>query len=388
MTSDFDTIIDRRGMNSLKWDVAEDELPMWVADMDFPVAKPILDAVLAKVRRASFGYGVVPPEFAGAIGSWWLSRYDWEIDPEWVVFCDGIMPAVSSLIRTLTSPGDPIVVQSPVYNCFYSTVAECGRVISANNLRYEHGRFSIDWEDLEAKLADPRATVFLLCNPQNPTGQIWSREDLARVGALARAHGVLVVSDEIHCDITEPGARYTPFASAGEDCTHGVTMVSPTKPFNIPGLQSAAAIVPDPGLRAQVAASLQRDEICLPNSFAVEAAIAAYTQSADWLDQMRAYVWNNKARLSSYVSAHLPQLSVIPSQATYLCWVDCSNLTDDTVGFCDFLRKETGLILNPGQMYGDNTRSFVRINLACPASLLEDGLSRLTRGVQAWETAH
>jgi len=384
MGYDFDLVTDRRGTNSLKWNVGATELPMWVADMDFTTAPAIIDAVMEKARQGVFGYEVVPNTFNQAIANWWSSRYAWTIGRDWIHFVDGIVPAISSLIRTFAAPGEGVVVQSPVYHLFYSSIAAGGRTALVNNLAYHHGRFHIDWDDLEAKLADPAAKIFLLCNPQNPTGQLWTAPDLAMMSELANHHGVLVISDDIHCDLTQPGIAYTPLgAVARPDNT--ITLVSPTKAFNIPGLQTAAVIVPDPDLRAQAVAGLRRDELTGANSFAVEATIAAYTRSGQWLDELRAYVWKNKQHLADVIGRSMPELAVVPSQATYLSWVDCSGLAGDSSGFAAFLREKTGLVVNPGQIYGDNTKDFIRINLACPASVVEDGLDRLAAGVRAWQ---
>ena len=387
MTYDFDTIVDRRGTNALKWDIAPGELPMWVADMDFAVAPAILEAVSAKARTGVFGYGIVPPEFAEAIVGWWGTRYGWAIDPGWIHFVDGIVPAISSMIRTLSSPGDGVLVQSPVYNCFYSSIRNSGRVVVTNDLPYDGRTYGIDWADLEAKLADPRTALFLLCNPQNPTGQLWSPEELTRMGDLAAAHDVVVISDEIHCDITEPGRSYTPYGRVAPD-PRWIALVSPTKSFNIPGLQTAALIAADPVLRERSVAGLNRDEIAEPGAFAVEAAIAAYTQGAGWLDELRTYVWGNLARLRTVLGEAVPQLHVVPGQATYLAWVDVSAVASDGTALADFLRERTGLVVNPGAMYGDNGRTFLRVNLACPRALLDDGLDRLVRGVGTWVAEH
>ena len=387
MMYDFDAVVSREGMNSLKWDVGEGELPMWVADMDFETAPAITEAVMRKASTGIFGYGIVPESFYEAIRSWWLTRYGWEISADWISNCTGIVPAVSSLIRTFAGPGEGVVLMSPAYHCFYASIRNSSRVVLADDLALDGPGFRIDWTDLEARLADPRAKIFLLCNPHNPTGQIWSEEDLGRMGELASQHGVVVISDEIHCDITEPGTSYTPFASVSEICAgNSITLVSPTKSFSIPGLQTSVVIVPDPELRVRAAAGLKRDELTEPNSFAVEALVAAYTQGEDWLDQMRGYVFHNKDFFAESVAADLPDLDVIPSQATYLSWVDCGSLTEDATEFCAFLREKTGLIVNPGAMYGDNTRTFFRINLGCPLSRVEDALGRLAHGITAWKT--
>jgi cystathionine beta-lyase len=359
---------------------------MWVADMDFSTAPAITEAVLTKALPGVFGYSLVPQRFGEVIAEWWLLRYGWPLSPEWVVFCEGVVPAISSIVRTLTNPGDGVIVQPPVYDSFYSCVRHSSRSVVANYLTYTDGKFQFDWPDLQAKLADAKARLMLLCNPQNPTGQLWSSDDLARLATMAAKRGVPVVSDEIHCDLTAPGVRYTPFGVANPNSPGlSITLVSATKSFNIPGLRTAAVIIADPNLRARIAAGLKRDEIVEPNSFAIDATIAAYTAGGEWLDQARSYIWANKLRLESYIAENLPQLGVIPSQATYLSWIDCRRLAPDANPFCRFLREHTGLILNPGGMYGDNTTTFMRMNLACPSSRLEDALRRLTLGVEAWQ---
>jgi cystathionine beta-lyase len=381
--SPFAPVIDRRHTNSAKWDVGDDELPMWVADLDFATAPAVRQAIVAKVASGVFGYEIVPEGFARSIADWWATRYDWALDPAWVQFSSGVMPAVSSLIRSLTEPGQGVVLVSPVYNCFFSTIRQCGRQLLVSDLTYHQGAYRIDWAGLEAAMADPRAGLVLWCNPQNPTGQIWGADELARLGDLAAAHGLVVVSDEIHCDVTAPGTAYVPFARVDPPGAW-VSVVSPAKSFGLAGLQAGAVIAADPGLRARVGAGLHRDELTSPNSLAIAATIAAYTQGGPWLDELRQYVERNKQRLAGFVADHLPQLRVVPSQATYLSWIDCSALGEDATEFAAFLRRTTGLFLNPGRIYGHNGRSFVRLNLGCPAELLEDGLERLARGVAAW----
>ena len=381
MPFDFDSIPSRRGTNSLKWSVDTGELPMWVADMDFVTAPAILDAVSARLASGVFGYGVIPEEFSQAIQLWWRSRYDLQIDQTWIAFCIGVVPAISSLVRTFSDPGDSVVIQSPVYDSFYSAVERSSRRVVVNNLGYDSSSYRIDWEDLDEKLADPRSTILLICNPQNPTGQVWTPDELARMAELATTHGAIVISDEIHCDITEPGVRYTPYARVAGG---GFTLVSATKSFNIPGLQGAALIADDPEMRVRAVNGLERDGITHPNAFSIESTIAAYTLGEPWLEEMRTYVWANRTRLETYVADRLSQLHVVPSQSTYLAWVDCSGLTSDGTAFAHHLRKTTGLVVNPGAHYGANAVPFIRINFACPTSLLEDGLARLSKAVSTF----
>jgi len=386
MKYDFDSVINRRGTNAAKWDVPASQLPMWVADMDFRAAPEIIAALQARLDHGVFGYTDTPDTWRQAIADWWYYRHGWAVQPDWLTFCTGVVPALSSLTRTLAEPGANVVIQAPVYHLFDICIRNSGRVPVSNDLLYRKGGYQINWKDLTAKLADPDTHLMVLCNPQNPTGNVWSADQLARLGELAAANDVIVVADEIHCDLTMPGVTYTPFASVNAvNAANSVTLVAPTKAFNIPGLQTSAVITSDEALRTRVAAGLNRDELTEPNAFAIEATVAAFTQGKAWLDQARVYIRRNKDRVESFVAAELPEVKVVASQATYLLWLDCGQLAGDTTEFCDFLRHSTGLYLNPGKMYGDKAGRFVRMNIGCPAKTLEDGLARLRTGVIAWQ---
>ena len=381
MTYDFDTVVDRQGLSSAKWSVGAGELPMWVADMDFAAAPPIARAVAERAARPSFGYTETAAEWAPSVATYWQTRHSWPINPTHIAFCTGVIPALASTVRTLTGEGESVLLQSPVYNHFYTSITNSGRVIASNDLLYD-GQYHIDWEDLESKLTDPATKLFFLCNPHNPTGQIWTAEELSRMGSLAATHKVVVLSDEIHCDITHPDVLYTPFAVAAPDCP-AVICVSPTKTFSIPGLQTSAVIVEDDALRQQVFAGLNRDEIGEPNSFAIGAAIAAFKEGGQWVDEMRAYVQKNKDQATEAIEAL--GLHVVPSQSTYLLWIDCATLVGEqgnATQFCHFMREKTGLFVAEGEIYrGDR---FFRLNVGCPRSLVEDGLTRLTKAVELW----
>ncbi len=386
MAYDFDQIVDRRGTGSLKWDVAEGELPMWVADMDFQTAPEIRQALAERLQHGVFGYGIIPDEWYEAYIGWWKERHGFTMEKDWLIFCTGVVPAISSMVRKLTTPAEKVLIQTPVYNIFFNSIYNNGCNVLQSPLAYNGKEYAIDFEDLEAKLADPQTTLMILCNPHNPVGKIWDRETLARIGTLCQKHHVIVISDEIHCDLTEPGKSYIPFASVSEACrNNSITCIAPTKAFNMAGMQTAAVSVPNPVLRHKVWRGLNTDEIAEPNAFAVPAAVAAFTKGGAWLDALRAYVQQSKERVVQFVAQELPQLSVVPSEATYLLWLDCGKLGGDGAEIAQVIRRETGLYLSDGDQYGGNGNQFLRMNLACPHSVVEDGLRRLKAGILAYQ---
>lgn len=385
MKYDFDTPVSRRGTHSLKWDVEENELPMWVADMDFPTAPPVREAVMKRAAHGIFGYSTVPEEWAKAYADWWETRHGFRLREEWLIFCTGVVPALSSAVRRLTRPAEKVVIQTPVYNIFFNSIINNGRQVLESPLRYDGERYFADFEDLKEKLADPQTSMMILCNPHNPTGNIWDADTLKRIGELCARHGVTVVSDEIHCDVTEPGRGYVPFASVSEECRRvSVTCVSPSKAFNIAGLQTAAVAVPDPILRHRVSRGLNNDEIAEPNAFAVQAAVAAFTEGGDWLDSLREYVSKNKRAAAEFIKTRVPGMKAVPSESTYLLWLDCGKLTQDSGLLAGYIREKTGLYLSAGGQFGGDGNRFLRMNAACPSDVLEDGLERLERAVNSF----
>lgn len=386
MEFDFDKVIDRRGTGSLKWDVPENELPMWVADMDFQTAPCIREALAARVEHGIFGYSIIPDEWADAYVNWWGSRHGFAIDPEWMVFCSGVIPAISTAVRKLTTPAENVVVQTPVYNIFFNSIYNNGRNILESPLKYDGENYSMDFDDLEDKLADPQTSLMILCNPQNPAGKIWDKQTLAHVGELCAKYGVTVISDEIHCDLTDPGKEYVPFATASDTCRDiSVTCIAPTKTFNIAGIQTAAIVVPNKFLRHKMWRGLNTDEVAEPNVFAVDAAVAAFTQGGEWLDSLRQYLYENKQYVREFVDREIPDIKVVYSEATYLLWLDCSQITDNAKRLSAFIRKNTGLYMSPGLSYGKNGKEFIRLNIACPRSIVEDGMRRLAEGVSGFK---
>lgn len=378
MKYDFDNVPDRRKTNSIKWDVAANEIPLWVADMDFDTAPEIKSAILERANLGALGYADTNDEWRNAYIGWWKKRYDFEIKKEWLVFSTGVVPSISSSVRKLTTPGENILLLTPTYNIFFNSIVNNGRNPVQCQLKYDGENYEIDFEDLENKLSNRQTSMMILCNPQNPVGKIWSKELLSKIGELCARYNVVVFSDEIHCDITEPGKHYVPFASVSEICRNNCVMaVAPTKTFNIAGLSTSAVVVPDENLRHKVWRGLNTDECGEPNAFAVQAAVAAYTKSGPWLEELRNYIWENRRLAEDFIKAELPEIKVIKSDATYLMWVDVSGSGMNGHAFSGQLRAKTGLYINDGTHYGNGGENFVRINLATSKTIVQDALARL-----------
>ena len=391
MQYDFDRIIDRKGTGSFKWKNGDAMLPMWVADMEFETCPSVKAAIEKRAAHGIFGYTILSDGWYQAYMSWWKNRHHFEIEKDWLVFVTGVIPAISSAVRKLTTPGENVVLQTPVYPIFFNSILNNGRNALENRLSYDPATtsYQIDWEDLEAKLRDPQTSLMILCNPQNPSGNIWDKETLERIGRLCYENHVNVISDEIHCDLTAPGCEYIPFASVSEiNKRISVTCIAPTKAFNIAGIQTAAMVIPDENLRHKMWRAVNTDEVGEGNCFCALAVESAFTEEGGkWLDALREYVWENRKVAEEYIAKNIPELRTIPSDATYLMWVDCSEVTSDSDEFVDFLEKEAKLMLNSGSEFGGDGKTFVRINLACPRSMVEDGLRRLEIGVRKRRTS-
>lgn len=389
MSFDFDRIVDRRGTAALKWDIRENELPMWVADMEFETAPAVKEAIAERVSHGVFGYSIVPDEWYDAYISWWESRHHFRMEREGLIFCTGVIPALSSAVRKLTTPGENVLLMTPVYNTFFNSILNNGRNALESPLKLDGTTYAIDWEDLEKKLSNPQTTLLFLCNPHNPIGKIWERETLERIGVLAAKYGVVVIADEIHCDLCDPGKEYVPFASVSDVCReNSITCIAPSKTFNIAGLQSAAVYAGNPFLRHKIWRALNTDEVAEGNAFAVTAAVAAFTKGGEWLDALRAYLFENKQYVASQIKGRLPALTLIPSEATYLLWIDCRALPKGGADFAHFLRKETGLFLSAGRIYGKEGIGFVRMNIACPREMIREGMDRLYEGVRKYQETY
>ncbi|MBR5712225.1 MAG: pyridoxal phosphate-dependent aminotransferase [Lachnospiraceae bacterium] len=386
MKYDFDTIIDRRSSDSVKWDVSANELPMWVADMDFQAAPQIREALEKRLAHGVFGYADVSVRWRAAYANWWRDRHGFAMKGECLVYCTGVIPVLSSAVRKFATPNENVLVQTPVYPTFFNSIVNNGCRVLENPLIYENGAYRMDFADLERKMSDPQTSLMILCNPHNPIGKIWSREELAKVGELAKKHHVIVLSDEIHCDITAPGTGYVPFASVSDACREvSISCIAPTKAFNLAGLHTAAAYAEDPVLRHKIWRAVNTDEVGEPNSFAETAAIAAFTEGGEWLDEMRAYVFENRRYVAETLAAELPEVFVVPGEATYLLWIDLTAMGGSSEEIAHFLREKTGLFVSDGRHFADAGAEHIRMNVACPRALCEDGVRRLIDGLRLWQ---
>lgn len=380
---DFDEAPDRLGTGSVKWDspMPQGCIPMWVADMDFKTAPAIIQALERRVAHGIFGYERVPDEYYRATIDWFASRHGLALERDWFIYTIGVVPALSAIIRALTSPGDKVIAQTPVYNCFFSSIRNNGCELLENPLVYADRTYRMDFEGLERCCADPRAKLLLLCNPHNPACRVWTREELERVAEICGRHGVVVVSDEIHCELTFDGHEYTPFASLSARARDmSVTCASPSKAFNIAGLQIANIFCSDPARRALIDKAINVNEVCDVSPLGVEALIAAYTKGGPWLEALKQYLWGNYRMLEESFRHVAPEFPVTRLEGTYLVWVNCDVLGIDSVEIERILKEKYNVWVNPGEMYGDHG-SFIRINIACPRTRLWEGLNRILTGL-------
>ena len=382
MTYNFDKIIDRHNTNCVKWDEFTDPdiIPLWVADMDFEIAPCIQQVLLKRVQHPCFGYTHVPESFYEATIQWFQHRHGWTIDRASFIYTSGVVPAISAIIKGTTQPGDKVLIQTPVYNCFFSSIRNNGCTLVENPLKMVNRQYVIDWQDFEQKCADPAVKVFLLCNPHNPAGRVWSREELERMGNICLQHGIFVISDEIHCEFTMPGHAYTPFASISEAfAMNSAVCVSPSKAFNIAGLHIANIIAKDKSTHAHIDKAININEVCDVNPFGVIALQAAYTpEGEEWLDQLRHYIHENYLMAKAMLEEALPHCPVTTLEGTYLMWVNIQATGKTSQQLSDHLLHHAKVFVNPGTMYGETTgEGYIRINLATRRALLREGIQRI-----------
>ena len=394
MKYNFDELVERRGTNCVKWDESPsaDVIPLWVADMDFRVAPAIQKALQQRVEHGVFGYNIVPESYYEAVISWFHRRHQWEIKRQWILYTTAVVPAMSVVIKALTMPGEKVLILSPAYNCFFSSIRNNGcevlesplRLISppelggvGGGLNERHPSFEIDWQDFEAKCADEKTTLFLLCNPHNPTGRVWTKEELQRMYDICKKHGVKVVSDEIHCELVMPGYEFVPLGTITDDC---VVMNSPSKNFNTAGLQIANIICSHPGWRRRIDRAININEVCDVNPFGIVALQAAYNESEDWIDELNQYLWGNYQVLCVFIDKNLPLWKVCRLEGTYLPWVDVSAMGIPVETLCQRLLQEAKVWINPGTMYGPETgKGYVRFNIATQRNRLVEALERIQK---------
>ena len=386
MKYDFDEIIPRRGTNSVKWDLATDErvLPMWVADMDFRAAPPVLDALERRLRHGVFGYTKVPDAYFEAVKGWFGKRHGFRIENEWILPTTGVIPALSVILKALTEPGDKVILQTPVYNCFFAVLERTGRQPLANPLIDEGGAYRMDFEDLERKAADPQAKLIFLCNPHNPGGRVWSPEELRRVAEICTANGTLVVSDEIHADLTLPGRRHTVFATVSEQARmNSVTYMAPSKTFNLAGLVGSYHIIYNPMLRDRIVAKGSKSHYNEMNVLSMHALIGAYKpEGHEWLDELKEVLTGNVDYAYDYITKHFQGVSLAKPEGTYMLLLDCEQWCKAhglTLAELEKRGWDVGVDWQDGSMF--QAPYSIRVNLALPLSRIKEAMRRLDQYV-------
>ena len=400
MKYNFDELTERRGTGSMKWDEEPprleeseprpgDMIPLWVADMDFRAAPAILDAVRKRTEHGVFGYTLVGDDYYEAIMAWFRRRHHWAISRDDIIYTTGVVPGLSAVIKALSMPGERVLMLSPDYNCFFSSIRNNGCEVLETALvdtRSEKGetRFEVDWQDFETKCADEKTTLFLLCNPHNPTGRVWTKPELLHMNDVCMKHGVKVISDEIHCELLMPGQRFQPFAACSEQCRqNSVILNSPTKPFNIAGLQIANIVCSQPSWRRRIDRAININEVCDVGPFGPAALMAAYNDSEDWIDELNQYLWGNYTALCNFATEHLPLWRVCPLEGTYLAWVDITATGMTSEQYADLLIQKTHVWVNPGTMYGQQSgQGYIRLNIATQRARLMTALERIKSTTQ------
>lgn len=373
--------IDRSGSDCYKWDSdeAKGTLPLWVADMDFRAAQPIIDAMQRRLNHGVFGYSIVPQANYDAVASWFSRRHGWSgISRDNLLYTTAVVPAIAAIFRALQTRKNNceplrVLTFTPAYNCFFACIENMGCTLVPSPLVVRDNRYGIDWDDLEQKASD--ADVFLLCNPHNPTGRVWSRDELEHMADIMRRKHLFVLSDEIHCEFAFPGHAYTPFATLAHDDADYCVCMSASKAFNIAGLLCATIFVPNPELHEQINHALEVHEVNGLNPFGLVAQVAAYNECADWLDDLNGYIYANFCFLRDFLDGHLPMLKLHETEGTYLAWVNISALGMTSRHFCEQLARNARVLLNPSEMYGGE--GYVRINLATSREVLAEALQRM-----------
>ncbi|WP_101688538.1 MalY/PatB family protein [Dysgonomonas massiliensis] len=391
MKYNFDQIIDRSGTQAIKVESLEinfgrtDLIPMWVADMDFKSPQPIIDALLKRVEHGIFGYTKPSQEYCDSIVNWLKNRHDWHIQQEWANFIPGIVKGIAFVIDCFTQKGDGIVIQPPVYHPFRITTELHNRQVVNNPLKLEAGEYKMDLEDLEKKL-DSTSKVLVLCNPHNPGGRVWTREELVNLAEICDKHNILVISDEIHSDLAyeNDGHKHIPYASVSEKAAqHSITFMAPSKTFNIAGIVSSFAVIPNESIRQKFHAYLEASELHQGHIFAYTATEAAYNKCGEWLDEAKQYIWNNIQFVDDYLKENIPQIKAMIPQASFLVWLDCRELGLTQEELNHLFVDDAKLALNSGTTYGPGGEGFMRLNVGCPRSIIEKALNNLKKAISS-----
>ncbi|MBS4190177.1 pyridoxal phosphate-dependent aminotransferase [Bacillus sp. FJAT-49705] len=383
MKYNFDQVINRRQTASKKWDTLQEHFgtdsitPMWVADMDFLSPAPVIEALRERADQGVFGYSIRTDSYLTSIVDWFKRRYKWSIEKEWISHSPGIVPALSLIIHSFTQPGDKVIVQSPVHHAFYRVLKLQGREVVENPLRLENGRYTMDFDDLEAKL-DSTVKMIFLCNPHNPVGRVWNKEELTKLGEICMKHNILVVSDEIHCDLVFKPHTYVPFASISEEfANHSITCIAPSKTFNLVGLQTSGIIIQNADIRTKFEGAVNAFSLATPNYFGIVALESAYRHGEDWLNQLLDYLQGNLQLLTEFFHEHLPEIKVIQPEGTYLAWLDFRDFNLDREELNQLVLEEAHIGFDDGPIFGSGGEGFMRMNFACPRSVLEKSLQQL-----------
>ena len=390
--TDFDRPYDRSRTHAEKWNAADlreyfgrdDVLPFWVADMEFRAPPAVIEGLTERAAEGVFGYETRPSAVADAIADWQRHRHDWPVDPAQIRFTQSVLSAIAALIALCTEEGDGIIIQPPVFFEFRVAIRAHGRKVIRNPLMFEDGRYQIDFADLEAKAADPTTSMLILCSPHNPTGRVWSADELKRIGELCARHNVFVLADEIHGDIIYPGQRHRPFLSqaAPEIADHSALCLSPAKAFNIASVTEAATVIPNDALRQRFERFLSRYSMSAPGAFSSVAMERAYRHGEPWLDELLHYLHDNILFLRAFLDKEVPGVSLVMPEGTYLAWLDFRGLGLETKALARFLAEDARLALNPGYWFGREGAGYARMTIACPRPMLEDGLTRLATAVR------
>lgn len=383
MNYDFDKVVDRKNTNCLKYDFMkefhkpEDVMSLWVADMDFQSPKEVREALVRAAEHGVYGYTDTKKDYYEAVADWFEEGFGWRPEEKWMVRVPGVVFGISTTIRGLTEPGDAVLIQTPVYYPFARSIERNGRKVIRNSLCYNNGKYSIDFDDFENKIRENNVKLFLMCSPHNPVGRVWTREELMHMGEICQTYGVIVVSDEIHCDFTYSGHEHTVYASLGKKfAEHSVICTAPSKTFNLAGLQISNIFIVNPELRKRFISALNRTGYMSPNMMGIYAAQAAYRYGRPWLDVLKAYLTESLDFVRVFVREELPGVHLIEPEGTYLIWLDCSSLGYSDVELNDKILNEAKLWLDGGSMFGKEGENFQRINIACPRSVLKDALIR------------